>query len=92
MIIKVQRSAQFKKDYKLVKKRGKDLAKLDELLEKISAGIPLEPNHEQHRLQGDWKPALECHVEPDWVLIWESEGSERIKFLRTGTHSDIFNK
>ena len=91
-MIKVQRSAQFKKDYKLVKKRGKDITKLDELLGKIIAGTPLEPHHKQHRLRGDWKPALECHVEPDWLLIWESEGPEHVKFLRTGTHSDIFSE
>ena len=92
MMIRVQRSAQFKRDYKLAKKRGKDIAKLDELLGEIIAGTPLKRYHKQHRLQGDWKRAFECHVESDWLLIWESEDPEQIKFLRTGTHADIFKE
>ena len=85
-------TSQFKKDYKLAKKRGKDITKLNALLRKIIAGTPLEPHHKQHRLQGDWKPAWECHVEPNWLLIWDDEDAERLKFLRTGTHSDLFKK
>ena len=83
---------QFKRDYKLAKKRGKDIAKLDELLGEISAGTPLKPYHKPHRLQGDWKHALECHVESDWLLIWESKDDESYRFLRTGIHSDIFGE
>ena len=85
-------TAQFKKDYQRAKRRGKNITKLDVMLEKIIDGTPLEPHHKQHRLHGQWKPSWECHVEPDWLLIWNDEDPERVKFLRTGTHSDIFRE
>lgn len=68
------------------------MAKLDELLGKIGIGTPLEAHHKQHPLRGDWKPALECHIESDWLLVWEKADSEQIRFLRTGTHADLFKK
>lgn len=92
MMSKPYYANQFKKDYRLAKRRGKNIAKLDELLEKIAKGTPLEAQHKQHRLHGDWKPALECRIESDWLLVWEKTDSEQIRFLRTGTHSDIFKK
>ena len=86
------RSKQFKKDYLLAKKRGKDITKLDAVLEKIITGQPLDARHKQHRLKGDWKSMLECHVEGNWVLVWESVGAEHVRFLRTGRHKDIFKE
>ena len=79
-----------KKDYRQAKKRGKDIAKLDAVLEKIAAGTPLEAQYKKYRLQGEWRGAWECHITPNWLLIWNDKDPECIKFLRTGTHSDIF--
>lgn len=86
------RSKQFKKDYQRAKKRGKDIAKLEAVLEKIMTGQPLEKRHKQHALKGDWQPALECHIEGDWILIWESVDPDHIRLLRTGRHKDIFKE
>ena len=89
---KLHLTTQFKKDVKKAKRRGKDTAKLQEVIEKIATGTSLDPRHKPHRLAGQWAPSWECHVEPDWLLIWNDEGPEEIIFLRTGTHSDLFKK
>ena len=66
------------------------MTKLDELLEKIGKGTPLETHHKKHSLQGQWAGSLECHIESDWLLVWNDTNSEQITFLRTGTHTDLF--
>jgi len=81
---------QFKKDLKRAKKRGKDRDKLGRIVEKIVAGEPLAPRHKPHRLSGDWSACWECHIEPDWLLIWD-EDENHIVLIRTGTHADLFN-
>ena len=83
-------STLFKKDMKRAGKRGKDTAKLERLIEKIVAGEPLDLRHRPHRLSGDWSPCWECHIEPDWLLIWD-EDEESVTLVRTGTHSDLFD-
>ncbi len=83
-------STQFKKDMKMARKRGKDPAKLERIIEKVVAGEPLEVRHRPHRLSGDWSPCWECHIEPDWLLIWD-EDEESVTLIRTGTHSDLFD-
>lgn len=82
-------TSQFKKDLKRAKKRGKDRGKLERVVEKIVAGEPLDPRHKPHRLSGDWSPCWECHIEPDWLLIWD-EDDTCVVLTRTGTHSDLF--
>ena len=52
---------------------------------------PLDPRHRRHRLTGDWSPCWECHIEPDWLLVWEQENDTLI-LVRTGTHSDLFDR
>ena len=79
----------FEKDFKLIKKRGKDREKLWNIVGKILARKPLDPRHRKHRLSGNWSFAWECHIEPDWLLIWE-ERDDEIILARTGTHSDLF--
>ncbi|OHC75192.1 MAG: hypothetical protein A3G18_09750 [Rhodospirillales bacterium RIFCSPLOWO2_12_FULL_58_28] len=83
-------STLFKKDMKRAAKRGKDPAKLDRIINKIVAKEPLEFRHRPHRLSGDWTPCWECHIEPDWLLIWD-EDEESVTLVRTGTHSDLFD-
>lgn len=79
---------QFKKDYKLMKKRGKDLNKIDEIMGMLIWEEPLPARCREHNLHGDWDGYTECHIEGDWVLIYEREEGVQIKFAYTGTHSD----
>ena len=81
----------FKKDRKLVKKRNKDMDKLTEVLDMLINEQPLLPKHEDHPLHGEYQGKRECHVEPDWLLIYRvDKASARIIFYRTGSHSDLY--
>lgn len=82
-------TSRFKKDLKLAKKRGKDLDKLKHVIGLIVEGQPLEAHHRDHSLAGDWSGSRDCHIEPDWVLIYRVD--DRSLYLeRTGSHSDLF--
>lgn len=82
-------SSQFKKDMRLAKKRGKDLAKVKKLMDLILMGESLGPKHRDHWLEGSYSGRRECHVEPDWLLVYKPMPG-KIIFERTGTHSDLF--
>ena len=83
---------QFKKDYKLAKRRGLNLSLLKEIVFKLANGIPLDPKNKDHPLAGNWAGHRECHLQPDWLLIYRYEDNVLILTLaRTGTHSDLFN-
>lgn len=84
-------TSQFKKDYRRVKKRGKDLDKLKHVVGMIISGQSLEERHRDHALGGNWIGSRDCHIEPDWVLIYRVDG-ESLYLERTGTHSDLFRK
>ena len=81
----------FKKDRKRVGKRGKGLDKLEVIMGRLANEERLEARFRDHRLGGEWEDFRECHVEPDWLLIYRIEGDE-ITFVRTGTHSDLFDE
>lgn len=84
-------SSRFKRDLKLIVKRGYDLNLLDTVVEKLANDIPLEERHRDHALTGNYVGFRECHVLPDWLLIYRVDDTELILFLsRTGTHSDLF--
>jgi mRNA interferase YafQ len=83
-------STQFKRDVKRAEKRGKNMAKLKELLAKLIADEPLLPRHQDHALKNNWSGYRDAHVEPDWLLIYIIEGHV-IRFERMGTHSDLFD-
>lgn len=85
----VRATTQFKKDFKRARRRGKDPEKLSEVVGKLVAGEPLGPRNRPHFLSGEWFPCRECHIEPDWLLIWE-EDENSVTLIRTGTHSDLF--
>lgn len=85
----VRRPSQFKRDVRGMKKRGRDLSKLKEVLEKIIGGQQLEAKYHDHVLVGQYKGTRECHIEPDWLLIYELAQSE-VVLIRTGTHADLF--
>lgn len=80
---------QFKKDLKTQKKRGKDISKIKVVIEQLVSGEPLAPEYQDHILIGNFKSRKECHIETDWLLIYQVN-SKSIYFERTGTHSDLF--
>ncbi len=83
------RGGQFRRDVKLAERRGKDMAKLREVILLLVEGSPLPPRFKDHSLGGDWSHYRECHVEPDWLLIYKVD-SDDLYLVRTGTHSDLF--
>ncbi len=80
----------FKKDIKGQKKRGKSREKLKILMEQICRDGDPAAEHSPHNFLGNWAQYRECHIEPDWLLIYVVE-EEVVRFYRTGTHSDLFN-
>ena len=84
-------SNQFKKDLKLASKRGFNIDKLKEVVYKLVEQSALDKKYNDHNLLGEYKGFRECHIEPDWLLIYRIDKSEVELFLfRTGTHSDLF--
>ena len=81
----------FKKDYKRLQKRGYDMAKLRQVLVRLAGGETDEQQYHDHPLRGNYAGARDCHVEPDWVLIYVIVGDE-LRLIRTGTHADLFKK
>lgn len=80
---------QFQRDVKLAQKRGKDMAKLRAIILLLMEGSSLPPRCKDHPLGGDWRHFRDCHIEPDWLLIYKIDG-EDLHLVRTGTHSDLF--
>ena len=86
-------TTQFKKDLKLAKKQKKDINKLFEVIELLAEGKSLEAKYRDHDLSGNYKGARECHIEPDWLLIYEYRNEILVLVLyRLGTHSEVFDK
>ncbi|MBS3905110.1 MAG: type II toxin-antitoxin system YafQ family toxin [Simkania sp.] len=85
------RTSQFKRDAKLAQKRGKNMELLKKIMIKLVQEEILDIKHRDHKLTGNYKDHRECHIEPDWLLIYRTTAKE-IFFERTGTHSDLFNK
>lgn len=84
-------TTQFKKDYKRIKKQNKNLSKLRAVIEKVVGGQVLEPKYRDHQLSGNWNGHRDCHIEPDWILIYKIT-DDNLFLERTGTHSDLFKK
>jgi mRNA interferase YafQ len=81
----------FKKNRKLMQKRNKDMDKLTDVVALLINEQPLLPKHENHPLRGEYQGKWECHVEPDWLLIYRIDTeNRRVIFYRTGSHSDLF--
>lgn len=89
----IKHTSQFKKDYKLAKRRNMNLDLLKDIVTKLANGEPLEEKHKDHPLSGDWVGHRECHILPDWLLVYRIEDEVLVLTLsRIGTHSDLFNK
>ena len=90
-MLKIVPSNRFKKDLKLAGKRGLDISKLKAVVDALAEGNTLEEKYRDHELLGNYKGFRECHIEPDWLLVYRIDGELLELFLfRTGTHSDLF--
>jgi mRNA interferase YafQ len=87
--MKITRTSRFKKDYKRMVKRGNEIEKLDIVIIKIASEKKLELKYKDHPLIGNFKNRRECHIEPNWLLIYKLNNDE-VVFERTGSHSDLF--
>lgn len=84
---------QFKKDYKAAIKRHLNIDLLDDIIRKLSSGETLSEKNRDHALTGNWSGHRECHIQPDWLLVYRIEDDVLVLTLaRTGTHSDLFGK
>ena len=89
----VKFTTQFRKDYKLAMKRGLRIALLEEVVERLAMGELLPEKNRDHALTGDWVGHRECHIQPDWLLIYEIADDTLFLYLtRTGSHSELFDK
>lgn len=85
-------SSRFKKDLKLAAKRGLNLAELNAIVDRLAAEEPLPDKNRDHALTGDYIGFRECHIRPDWLLIYRIDGEDLLLFLfRTGSHTDLFD-
>ncbi len=82
-------SGQFKKDYKRCQKRGFDIRLLQSIVAVLAIPAPLPPKNKDHDLKGNYNGCRECHITPDWLLIYEIDGDD-LYLDRTGTHADLF--
>jgi len=84
-------SKRFDKDIKRIIRQGKNVEKLKKIIHMLIYQEKLDERYKNHPLKGDYKDCWDCHIEPDWVLIYRIEG-EFIQFIRTGSHANLFSK
>ena len=85
-------TGKFKKSLKLARKRGLDLSLLENVVNMLQYNIPLEEKHTDHELKGKYQGFRECHIQPDWLLIYlKEDGILTLTLVDTGTHADLFN-
>ena len=91
-MLTIKPTSRFQKDVKRAQKRGYDMALLTEIIKQLAAGEPLPAKNLNHALSGNFAGCRECHITPDWLLIYEiSHGELTLCLTRTGTHSDLFD-
>jgi mRNA interferase YafQ len=86
---RIGQQAQFKRDLSRQRRRGKDVEELIAAVEVLAETGGLPDGYRPHRLSGEWKGVWECHIDPDWLSIYEVTPDE-VLLIRTGTHSDLF--
>lgn len=92
---KIILSSQYKKDIKLARRRHLPIEELNEIVLKLANDIPLPAKNKDHTLQGEFVGCRECHIRPDWLLIYRKTDNNELQILelaRTSTHSDLFKK
>ena len=82
-------ATQFRRDVKLAEKRGKDMAKQRDLIELLAGGGPLPARYRDHSFGGEWRHFRDCHIEPDWLLLYKITETALI-LVRTGSHAELF--
>ena len=93
MKYKIERTIQFKKDFKLAEKQGLDISELEKVITILANGEKLPELYRDHDLKGNYKGYRECHIEPDWLLIYKIDESVLIlSLVRTGSHSRLYKK
>ena len=93
MKLTIAPSAQFFRDYKKAKRRGLDMDKLRDVINDLAAGKQLDRRYRDHRLTGQWHDFRECHIQSDWLLIYQIQQEVLVLALqRTGTHADLFGE
>lgn len=90
-MMEIKTTAKFRKDLKQAKKKGLNMSLLQKVVDDLAAGKKLDERHHDHALVGEWVSFRECHIQPDWLLIYKISGDALILTLaRIGTHSDLF--
>lgn len=89
-MLNVRYSTRFKKDFKTCVKRGYQMSLLQQTIDTLRIPAPLPPQNRDHNLIGNYSGYRECHIEPDWLLIYKQTDDE-LRLDRTGTHADLFN-
>ncbi|MBO5561021.1 MAG: type II toxin-antitoxin system YafQ family toxin [Firmicutes bacterium] len=83
----------YKRSYKLMYKRGLDLSQLDNIVDELRKGNTLDEKYKDHQLQGEYAGFRECHIKPDWLLIYKADNDILVLTLvNTGSHSDLFSR
>lgn len=87
----VRQAKSFSKDYKRIARAGQfDIEELKTVVFKLERNIPLEPRHQEHLLVGDLAGYSECHIRPNWLLIFRRDGEEELFLYRTGSHAELY--
>ena len=86
----IRPTSRFKKDLRLMKRRGKDLDKLEVVVDSLARDVPLVSENRDHNFRGNWTNHRECHIEPDWLLIYKKIDFQYLELARTGSHSELF--
>lgn len=89
MPLSVRQTTRFRRDVKRLLKARTDLSRLESVIQTLVAQQPLEEGHRDHALVGNWKGYRECHIQPDWLLIYRVVDQE-LQLVRTGSHADLF--
>ena len=91
--LKVRQTSLFKQDLKRARKQGRDMTAMDEAISMLQYGMPLPARFRDHALTGNLKGCRECHIEPDWLLVYKIDaGILILTLMRTGSHSELFGK
>ncbi len=88
----IRHTSQFKRDFKRISRRNKDVSKLKAVIDTLAHDGILPRSHHDHPLVGVYRGTRECHIEPDWLLIYAYEEPNDLILVRTGSHSDLFKK
>ena len=88
-MLRIVYTNQFRRDYKRIQKRGQEMEKLKAIITLLISGEPLPEKYKDHPLQGNFKGVRDCHIAPDWILLYVIVDDE-LRLIRTGSHADLF--